>query len=154
MTTEENDLHRHYDRLAQEFARDGIVVLRQHFDKAQLRAWADAFKPLLDAHLQRESDPNRGAHRHYVTLPFSGVFADPAIFADPTILALVERIVGLDPVMCQLATDTPMAGSDYQPVHRDVGPLFPEAHFETPSFQLAVNFPLCDVTLDNGPFET
>jgi ectoine hydroxylase-related dioxygenase (phytanoyl-CoA dioxygenase family) len=56
-------------------------------------------------------------------------------------------------VMCQLATDTPLYGSDYQEVHRDTPALFDDIP-ETPSFQLAVNFPLCDVTMENGPFET
>ena len=55
--------------------------------------------------------------------------------------------------MVQLATDTPLLGSDYQEVHRDAPPLFPEIKAETPSFQLAVNFPLIDVTPENGPFE-
>lgn len=56
--------------------------------------------------------------------------------------------------MCQLATDTPLKGSDYQDLHRDTPPLFPEAASETPPFQLAVNFPLVDVTEENGPLET
>ena len=55
--------------------------------------------------------------------------------------------------MCQLATDTPLLGSDYQDTHRDTPPLFPETGRETPPFQLAVNFPLVDVTNENGPFE-
>jgi len=55
-------------------------------------------------------------------------------------------------VMCQLATDTPVLGSDIQDIHRDTPALFPEWK-ETPMFQLAVNFPLVDVTLQNGPIE-
>jgi ectoine hydroxylase-related dioxygenase (phytanoyl-CoA dioxygenase family) len=55
--------------------------------------------------------------------------------------------------MQQLATDTPLLGSGYQDVHRDAPPLFPELARETPPFQLAVNFPLIDVTTENGPFE-
>src|SRR6218665_492614 len=66
-----------------------------------------------------------------------------------------ERAAGREPVLCQLATDTPLKGSDYQIWHSDTPPLFPELDDnDTPSFQLAVNFPLCDVTDDNGPFET
>ena len=38
-------------------------------------------------------------------------------------------------------------------MHRDTPPLFPERGEETPPFQLAVNFPLVDVTLEKGPFE-
>lgn len=147
-SSDQHDLH------ASAVRRDGIAILRQHFDPALLRRWADAFAPLLEAHLRQDAGANRGAARHYVTLPFSGLFADPAVFADADLLAIVDRLVGPDPVMCQLATDTPLAGSDYQPLHRDTPPLFPETGMETPPFQLAVNFPLCDVTLDNGPFET
>ncbi|QBE61883.1 phytanoyl-CoA dioxygenase family protein [Pseudoduganella lutea] len=142
------------DQHAADVRRDGITILREHFDPAMLRAWAAAFTPLLDAHLARTQDSNRGAARHYITLPLAGIFADPAVFADADILGIVDRLVGPEPVLCQLATDTPMRGSDYQPLHRDTPPLFPETGEETPAFQLAVNFPLCDVTLENGPFET
>jgi len=62
-------------------------------------------------------------------------------------------VVGEDATMVQLATDTPLLGSEYQDVHRDALPLFPETDQETPSFQLAVNFPLVDVRIENGPTE-
>jgi hypothetical protein len=48
------------------------------------------------------------------------VFADESVFCDPDVLAIVERVAGKSPVMCQLA----------------------------------VKFRFCDVTADNGPFET
>jgi ectoine hydroxylase-related dioxygenase (phytanoyl-CoA dioxygenase family) len=57
--------------------------------------------------------------------------------------------------MCQLATNTPLEGSDYQDWHADTPLLFPETHDnDTPSFQIAVNFPLVAVDEDNGPLET
>src|SRR5699024_3515234 len=37
--------------------------------------------------------------------------------------------------------------------HRDTQLLFPESGAETPPYQLAVNFPLVDVTDANGPME-
>ncbi len=136
------------------FERDGFVVLRDHFDRARLRAWRAAFQPLLDTHIAAEGHlQNRGSQRYYVTLPFAAPFDDPHFFEDPTILAIVERVAGADPVMCQLATDTPLLGSDYQEIHRDTPPLFPELGFEPPSYQLAVNFPLIDVTPEHGPVE-
>jgi len=143
-----------HDAFAADFQRDGLVLLPQLFDPATLQAWQQAFEPLLARHIAREGDnPNRGSHRHYVTLPFVAPFADPSIVENDDVLAVVERIVGRSMVMCQLATDTPLLGSGYQDVHRDTPPLFPEEGPETPSFQLAVNFPLCDVTADNGPLE-
>lgn len=143
-----------HDALAADFQREGHVVLRHLFDPATLRTWNERFGPLLAAHIERERDnPNRGNHRHYVTLPFDGCYADPDIYQNADLLAVLDRILGEQMVMCQLATDTPLLGSDYQDVHRDTPPLFPETGAETPSFQLAVNFPLCDVTAENGPIE-
>ncbi len=142
------------DGFVADFERDGFVILRGHYDRERLQAWREAFQPLLDAHLAREAaQSNRGNNRHYVTLPFAAPFDDPHFFADPDLLAIVERLVGADPVMCQLATDTPLLGSDYQDIHRDTPPLFPEVEAETPSYQLAVNFPLIDVTEEHGPVE-
>jgi ectoine hydroxylase-related dioxygenase (phytanoyl-CoA dioxygenase family) len=68
-------------------------------------------------------------------------------------MAVIEELLGPDGVMCQLATDTPLLGSDYQDLHRDTQLLFPETGVETPPYQLAVNFPLVDVTDENGPME-
>lgn len=141
-------------QFAEEAKADGFCILRGHFPKDKLRQWNEKFKPLLESHIEREGHfQNRGAARYYVTLPFDAPFADEEIFADADILAIVENLVGKDFVMCQLATDTPMLGSEYQDIHRDAPPLFPELEQETPAFQLAVNFPLVDVTPENGPFE-
>jgi len=139
---------------AETFRRDGVVMLPRHFDVQKLRAWAERFASLLDEHVRGEGHlKNRGEGRYYVTLPFESPWADPAIFEDDDVLAVVEQLVGPDFVMCQLATDTPVLGSLYQDVHRDTPALFPEWGRETPAFQLAVNFPLCDVTAENGPME-
>ncbi|HKG15445.1 MAG TPA: phytanoyl-CoA dioxygenase family protein [Pyrinomonadaceae bacterium] len=133
---------------------DGFCVLPGHFARGKLEAWREAFAPLLERHVEREGHRlNRGAGRYYVTLPFREPFADPEVFEDDDVLAVVEGLVGSDAQFHQLATDTPLLGSEYQDVHRDAPPLFPEWGRETPPFQLAVNFPLVDVTEENGPFE-
>ncbi len=145
-----------HDAFARDFNRDSLVILKNHIPREKLARWAEALRPLLAAQIEREKDgPSRGANRYYVTLPFQEPFADPAIYEDRDILAIVERVAGPEPVLCQLATDTPLKGSDYQAWHADTPALFPEwGTNDTPSFQLAVNFPLCDVTDENGPFET
>ena len=136
------------------FRRDGFVVLPRQFDPAKLRTWADMFAPLFAEHLELEGHlKNRGEGRYYVTLPFEAPWADPDIFENDDVMAVVSELVGPDFVMCQFATDTPVLGSGYQEVHRDTPALFAEWGRETPSFQLAVNFPFCDVTLENGPME-
>jgi hypothetical protein len=134
--------------------RDGFCVIPGLFPKDLLIAWRDAFAPLLEAHIAREGHlKNRGPERYYVTLPFAPPFDEPRFYEDEVRLGVVERLVGPDMTMVQLATDTPLLGSDYQDVHRDAPPLFPETGEETPAFQLAVNFPLVGVTPENGPVE-
>ena len=139
---------------ADAFRRDGFVVLPGQFDVSTLATWQRAFEPLLERHIAKEADtPNRGTQRYYVTLPFAEPFADPRIYADPDVVAICRIVVGADMTMCQLATDTPLLGSQTQDVHRDALPLFPELASETPPYQLAVNVPLVDVSRANGPTE-
>jgi Phytanoyl-CoA dioxygenase (PhyH) len=142
------------DSFARRVLGDGFCVLPEHFPREKMEAWGAAFAPLLERHVEREGRlQNRGPARYYVTLPFVEPFADPEVFEDEDVLALVRALVGEDAQLHQLATDTPLKGSVYQDVHRDAPPLFPETGRETPPFQLAVNFPLVDVTPERGPFE-
>jgi ectoine hydroxylase-related dioxygenase (phytanoyl-CoA dioxygenase family) len=137
-----------------EVLAEGFCILSGHFAREKMEAWREAFAPLLERHVEREGHRlNRGPGRYYVTLPFAAPFADPEVYEDDDVLAVVRGLVGEDAVLVQLATDTPLLGSEYQDVHRDAPPLFPEWGRETPPFQLAVNFSLVDVNAENGPFE-
>jgi ectoine hydroxylase-related dioxygenase (phytanoyl-CoA dioxygenase family) len=139
---------------ADEVRETSCTLIRGLFSTSVIDAWNAAFQPLLLDAIEGEGDaPNRGANRHYVTLPFTGLWADPQIVDNDVIMSVVEELVGADGVMCQLATDTPLLGSDHQELHRDTQLLFPESGAETPPYQLAVNFPLVDVTEENGPME-
>lgn len=142
------------EALTRKVLTDGFCLLPGHFSTETLDVWNAAFAPLLEQHIAREGQlQNRGPARYYVTLPFTEPFNEPAFYEDEDVLGIVRGLVGEDPVMPQLATDTPVLGSEYQDIHRDAPPLFPETGAETPPFQLAVNFPLVEVTNENGPFE-
>lgn len=150
MTITATEARRHAD----EVRETSCTLLRGLFPTELVDRWNDAFQPLLREGTERERDnPNRGAARYYVTLPFQDLWADPQVVDKDAIMAVVEALVGADGVMCQLATDTPLGGSEYQDLHRDTQLLFPESGVETPPYQLAVNFPLIDVTEAHGPLE-
>ncbi len=139
---------------ADEVRATSATILRGAFPVATIDAWNAAFQPLLQAGMAADKDdPNRGPGRFYVTLPFHGLWADPEIIDSDAVMAVVGDLIGRDGVMCQLASDTPVEGSDYQDLHRDTQLLFPETGAESPPYQLAVNFPLVDVTDENGPME-
>ncbi|MDB5080143.1 MAG: hypothetical protein JWP00_2067 [Chloroflexi bacterium] len=139
---------------AQAVINDGFCIVPGLFPAQVMDEWNRAFQPLLERHIALEGHKqNRGKARYYVTLPFIAPFTNLEIIDNDTVLAIVEKLVGKDGVMCQLATDTPLAGSEYQEIHRDTQLLFPETGQETPAYQLAVNFSLVDVTPENGPLE-
>jgi ectoine hydroxylase-related dioxygenase (phytanoyl-CoA dioxygenase family) len=139
---------------ADEVRKTSLTLLKGCFSVETIDAWNRAFQPLLKAGMEADKDdPNRGPGRFYVTLPFHGLWADPQIIDNDAVMAVVAELVGADGVMCQLASDTPVDGSDFQVLHRDTQLLFPETGVETPPYQLAVNFPLVDVTDANGPME-
>jgi hypothetical protein len=141
------------DQLAADLNRDGICIIRGLFDRHLIESWAVAFDALFQ---QRQLQPGgvapRGKARGYVTLPWVAPFADPAVFANPTILGVLDRVFFQEYKLVQLAADIPMQGSEYQEIHRDFRPLFTD-QIVTPLYALAVNFPLVEVTAENGPFE-
>jgi ectoine hydroxylase-related dioxygenase (phytanoyl-CoA dioxygenase family) len=141
------------DRLVDDLNRDGICILPGVLDRALVQRWAEAFERLVaERRARRGGLAPREEGRFYVTLPWVPPFADASVFAHPQVLAVLDRIFPQEYVMVQLAADTPVRGSDYQEIHRDYRPLFSD-QVVTPLYALAVNFPLCDVTLENGPLE-
>ena len=147
--TSENEL----DRLATELNRYGICVLKGLFNRSLVEEWARAFERLF---AERQNRPGglapREQWRFYLTLPWVEPFADEQVFANPTILRILNRVLAQEYVLVQLGADTPVKGSDYQEIHRDYRPLFTE-EIVTPLYALAVNIPLVDVNEENGPFQ-
>ncbi|HEY9297590.1 MAG TPA: phytanoyl-CoA dioxygenase family protein [Phormidium sp.] len=141
------------DKFAEELQQDGICIIRGLFDQRLIEEWADAFNALFQ---ERQQQPGglapRGPSRCYLTLPWVAPFANPTVFANPTILGVLNRTFSQEYKLVQLAADIPMQGSDYQEIHRDFRSLFSE-QFITPLYAVAVNFPLVEVTSENGPFE-
>lgn len=141
------------DRFAEDLNRDGICVIRGLFDLKLIKEWAVAFDALFQERQQRPGGlAPRGQARCYTTLPWVPPFANPAVFANPIILGVLDRVFFQEYKLVQLAADIPLQGSEYQEIHRDFRPLFTD-QIVTPLYALAVNFPLVEVTADNGPFE-
>lgn len=142
-----------FDRLAAELKRDGICVIRRLFPPDRIAEWTNAFEHLFQ---QRQNQPGglapREQARYYLTLPWMAPFANSEIFAHPTILAILDRVFYQEYRLVQLGVDVPVQGSDYQEIHRDFRPLFSD-QIVTPLYALAVNFPLVEVTDENGPFQ-
>lgn len=140
------------EALAGRLARDGVIVLSEPLPGGFVAELRHAFQPLLERYAAGR-EPNRGTRRHQMYLPFEPPFSDPALWGDPTVLRVVERVLGPDFECTYYGSDTPYPGSDHQPIHQDGGPLFPEWDGRPPPYCVALNVPLVDVDDDDGPLE-
>jgi len=141
------------EQLAAELERDGVCVIRGLLDRDKIERWGSAFDRLYSARQRVDGGlAPRGTARHYLTLPLVEPFADADVFANETVLAVIDRVFAQEYVLVQLGADVAGPGSENQETHRDYRPLFDE-RFVTPLYALAVNVPLVDVTPENAPFE-
>ncbi|WP_013334562.1 phytanoyl-CoA dioxygenase family protein [Gloeothece verrucosa] len=141
------------DKFALAIKQDGICVIPNVFNQELIEEWQQAFEKLFQ---ERQKRPGglapREKARYYLTLPWIAPFANEEVFANRVVLEILNRVFWQEYVMVQLGCDIPVQGSDYQEIHRDFRPLFSEQIF-TPAYALAINFPLVEVTPDNGPFQ-
>lgn len=141
------------DRFAEDLNRDGICLIPGLLDRGLVRAWADTFDRLFESRQRRSGGLAPREHaRYYLTLPWTAPFADQQVFANPVVLGVLSRVFAQEYVLVQLGADVPVQGSDFQETHRDFRPLFTD-QIVTPLYAVAVNFPLVEVTADNGPFQ-
>jgi Phytanoyl-CoA dioxygenase (PhyH) len=143
------------EAFVEDFRGDGFCILKRHLSRDLIERWRGAFEPLMRERIGNGTASGRGPGRYYISLPFTDPFNDPRVYEDADVLGILDRLTGGDLVLPELATDTPLEGSDYQPIHRDhmlCSPDLPTADACEP-FQFAVNFSLVDITHENGPFE-
>lgn len=92
-------------------------------------------------------------NRVRMNLPFEEPFIDPSVITSSFVLPVIEKLLGEDCACIYLSADAPLPGSDYQVVHSDQLPFFPESTVTLPPAGIVLNIPLVDVTEENGPME-
>lgn len=138
--------------LADQIRMTGYVILENMIPQDLVATMLDRFDTLLEQ--KRANEPtNRGVNRYQMHLPFEAPFAEPILYANSTVLAILSNLFGQDFICTYFASDTPFPGSDYQPVHLDCRLPFPESEYGVPVYSVVVNTPLVDFTAENGPLE-
>lgn len=130
----------------------GFVIIEDVFGENQLKKIKDRFDELL-AEYAAVTDPNRGASRYGMPLPFEEPFASTTLVANPILLQVIRSILGEGIICSYFSSDTALSGSQYQQAHSDAPPLFPQDDITLPPFCYVVNIPLVDFRPDNGPTE-
>lgn len=143
----------HLEDAIRELRVTGYVLFEDVLDAPRVRQLHDAFMDIFERFTAEIGD-NRGKQRQGgVPLPIEGAFADPDLVGNPMVIDLLERLLGPDLVCSYFASDTPMPGSEYQPVHRDGKDLFPGVPVTVPPYMYELNVPLVEFRPDNGPIE-
>ncbi len=86
-------------------------------------------------------------------LPFVEPFLHPQVIENPIALSVIDSQFGESCICHYLGNNTPFPGSEYQPVHSDIHPLFPELDAASPIYSIVVDIPLVDFREDNGAME-
>ena len=143
----------HLEDAIRELRVTGYVILESVLDAPRVQELHRAFMEIFERYVAEIGD-NRGKQRQGgVPLPIEGVFAAPDVIGNALVIDLFERLLGPDLVCSYFASDTPMPGSEYQPVHRDGKDLFPGVPVTVPPYMYELNIPLVDFREDNGPTE-
>jgi ectoine hydroxylase-related dioxygenase (phytanoyl-CoA dioxygenase family) len=143
----------HLEDAIRELRVTGYVIFEDVLDSPRVRELHGAFMEIFERYVAEIGD-NRGKQRQGgVPLPIEGTFADPDVIGNPMVLSLLEKLLGPDLICSYFASDTPMPGSEYQPVHRDGKELFPGVPVTVPPYMYELNIPLVDFREDNGPTE-
>jgi ectoine hydroxylase-related dioxygenase (phytanoyl-CoA dioxygenase family) len=137
---------------AEQVRANGYIVFEKVLPEEKISQIRGAFDPLFDEYIQRKGY-NTGTNRAQMHLPFMEPFIDEDVICHPIAMSVIDKILGSDNRCVYFASDTPMPGSDYQNVHCDIMPLFPELAVPLPPFSLVLNIPLVNVTEENGPLE-
>jgi ectoine hydroxylase-related dioxygenase (phytanoyl-CoA dioxygenase family) len=143
----------HLDEARRSLQVSGYVILEGVLDSAKVEKLRTDFLRIFERYVADIGD-NRGKQRQGgVPLSIEDSFADPEVVGNPLVLAIIEDLLGPDIVCSYFSSDTPMPGSEYQPVHRDGKELFPGVPVTVPPFMYELNIPLVDFREDNGPIE-
>jgi len=133
---------------------DGFVLLKQVVDTSHIDILRDVMFSDLEAVLARPDAPfnfNKGNVQQAPppTPPF--LFRD--VVFNPAVIALTRAVLGPRPLWAFYSGNTALPDSEKQPVHGDLGQLWPALKHATPAFGLVINIPLVDVDERNASTE-
>jgi hypothetical protein len=146
------------------FREHGCVLLRGMFPpdtiEAMHREYLAQFGALDMAAMGNEAErpaPNRffsvGGARCDITLPMTGAFGRPDVFANPRLLKFLGPLLGKDIQLSNFTAVVSYPGAPIQHIHRDQAHLFPEPEVgpNLPVYAINVAVPLIDVDTRTGP---
>lgn len=143
------------DRLAtavEAIRADGAVVLNDAVATSHIRTLREKMENDIPELLEKVGDNMAKGQLHHSPPPFAPyVFAD--VVANPVVTSLCAAVIGAPVQLSFFSGNTNLAGSDAQPLHRDLANLWPGVDVSHPPAMLSAHIPLVDMDEHNGATE-
>ncbi|MCB2047771.1 MAG: phytanoyl-CoA dioxygenase family protein [Novosphingobium sp.] len=148
------DPDRQHD-LADNFRRDGYLVLPDMLESERAASLLQHLYDLYPGYVGGDLPydiKSVGDRRFNAPIRFEPPFECPDFLTNPLLDALLSEILGDDYVVEAFGVISALPGAELQRVHRDGGPLFPEAGFDgiLPPSAITVILPLGDMDEHTG----
>lgn len=141
----------HLEEAVAALRRDGLVVLNDVINLAHIAALRDRMLEDLPRILEREDAPynfNSGNVQQDPP-PFPPyLFRD--VLLNDQVVAVTHRMLGPGVKNAYYSGNTALPGGTQQPVHPDIGQLWPDLERATPAFGFVVDVPVVDMNPENG----
>jgi len=144
------------DRAADLFREHGALFLEGAFPKDLIQRVAEAFAAKYESISKKElrkRDAVVGDRRYMVTVDIKKPFNDPALYANPTVMPILEQLLSAHLRIASFGAVAAWPGAEAQPIHLDHPPLFEADSLgdELPPYAVTLVIPLVEVTADMGP---
>ncbi|GHA90147.1 hypothetical protein GCM10009069_11650 [Algimonas arctica] len=141
-------------RLAAKIYREqGAVLLKNALNRTMIEECKEHLFERYGEYFQdkRPKDSLRvGNKRFMITLALAGPLSQPEIFAPPTVMPILERLLSNKLILGSLVAVTSLPGAKTQSRHRDHHALFPEENITPPPFATSVMIPLIEMNEEVG----
>ena len=142
------------DAAADHFIREGYVVLDHVLTQQEVEALRCAFLGFYGSFVQdTKAGPSLevGGRRHMIGLRFEGAFADPRIFANPAVMAVVYRLLEATAIIEAYGCFVSLPGAEKQHEHHDGPHLFSSPlSLMLPPYALTFALPLVEMNEVQG----
>ena len=133
---------------------DGFVVLNGVVDRSHIEFLCERMIEDMEAILAREDVPfNWNTSNLQQDPPPFPPYLFRDVLVNDMVIAVTKAALGPGVKNSYYSGNTALPHTERQPVHPDVGQLWPDLEAATPAFGLVVNVPMVDMAPENGSTE-
>lgn len=137
------------------FREAGVMILEDVISPDLVAdVHADYSERYAAYHRDIEHDDARhvGDRRNMISVAVSGTLANPAIYANASVMPLIRALLGQEAILGSLVAVTSLPGSEDQEFHVDMPLLFEDAEIgaQVPVYCVTLVLPLVDMNPQNG----